>query len=89
MQTLQDYREQIDKIDNEIVALLGRRFALVKQIGKQKEVENKTIHDGAREEHILARLEKIGETHHVSHTLIKNIWRSIFADAKHLQEKNT
>jgi chorismate mutase len=29
---LKNYREQIDTLDNEIIYLLSRRFALVKQI---------------------------------------------------------
>lgn len=88
MKALEEYRKQIDKIDKEILILLGKRFSLVWQIGKQKAIERKAIRDANRERKILTRLEKIGKTHGVSKVLINTIWPKIFAHGKKLQKED-
>lgn len=55
---LNDIRNEIDKIDDEIAMLLDKRFALVEQVAAAKIGINKQVRDTAREESILARVSK-------------------------------
>jgi chorismate mutase len=37
--TLADYRRRIDALDDELVALLGRRFAIIREVAAVKQAE--------------------------------------------------
>ena len=52
---LQEYRAQIDAIDDQITDLLKRRFALSQKIGEYKKQNGIPVCDKTREEEILAR----------------------------------
>src|SRR5437870_3902715 len=49
-------REAIDRVDAEILALLGRRGRLVKEVGDRKRASGEDFHRPAREREVLARL---------------------------------
>jgi chorismate mutase len=46
-------RENIDKIDEELVALFGRRMKITKEIGDYKREHNLAIYDAGREQSIV------------------------------------
>ena len=52
---LQEYRAQIDAIDDQITDLLKRRFDLSQKIGEYKKQNGIPVCDKTREEEILAR----------------------------------
>ncbi|MDY6045159.1 MAG: chorismate mutase [Peptoniphilus sp.] len=54
--SIESMRREIDAIDNELIALLDRRFALSVAIGEEKKKEERSVEDGRREEEILARI---------------------------------
>ena len=58
---LQELRKQIDKIDEQILDLLNARTEVVKEVGKSKAKNSIGYYDPAREEKILARLQKINK----------------------------
>lgn len=83
--TLEDLREKIDKIDDEIVALLESRVQIVKEIGELKNKLNIDVYNPQREREILKRLQsKSSLTPHQ----IETIYQSIFTLTKVLQEEN-
>src|ERR1044071_692021 len=49
-------REQIDRIDDQILALLDRRAEVVKQVGEVKRSRSETFHVPGRERAVLERL---------------------------------
>lgn len=83
--TLQELREQIDKIDDEIVGLLEKRLQIAKQIGELKTKLNVEVYHPQREEEILRRLQSISS---LSPHQIETIYQSIFTLTKVLQEEN-
>ena len=52
-------REEIDSIDSEIIALLESRLNLSLQIGNVKRNLGKKLHDDAREELILQKIDEL------------------------------
>lgn len=57
--TLLFIREEIDSIDSEIIALLESRLNLSSQIGNVKRNLGKELHDDAREELILKKIDEL------------------------------
>jgi len=55
---LQDYREIIDRIDNELLRLFRERMEISRQIAMYKIEHDLPVYDGAREE---AKLAVVGE----------------------------
>ena len=47
---LDDYREEIDRIDEQIIELFGRRMEVARRIGEYKKENGLNILDSAREE---------------------------------------
>ena len=78
-------REQIDKIDNQILDLLNKRAVLVKEIGHLKSKGERNYFDPARQADILRRLERLneGQLHPES---IKRIFLTIFSESIALEE---
>lgn len=54
-------REQIDKIDEQILDLLNARTEVVKEVGKSKAKNSLNYYDPTREEKILTRLQQINK----------------------------
>ncbi len=76
-QSLSDYREAIDKIDEDILLALFRRFEIVKKIREYKLHSNVPLEDKDRERDLLGRLHKIGEEWGIGAGKIDAIWFQI------------
>jgi chorismate mutase len=75
---LKNLREEIDKLDDEIIFFLEKRFEIVKKIKNLNLKKN--IEDKKREEKILSK---------ISSNYIKNIYKEIFKNSKNLQKNKT
>ena len=53
---LNEIRQQIDAVDNEIVALLEERMKLVTQVSSYKQSTGKAIYDPEREKALLSKV---------------------------------
>jgi chorismate synthase len=81
-QSLNDYREAIDKIDEDILIALYRRFEIVKKVRDYK-IQNKLpLEDKERENQLLSRLQKIGEEWGIGAEKIESIWLQIISAGK-------
>jgi chorismate mutase/prephenate dehydratase len=58
---LQDFRQQIDKIDEQILQLFKERMNVSRQIALYKKAFNIPVLDTAREQEKLAKIEKKAE----------------------------
>lgn len=72
------YRKLIDDIDDKILDLLDKRYALVEKIGKNKRKNGKNIEDTQRENQILKRLTKNSDRYKLTKEFITSIWKKIF-----------
>ena len=77
IQGLDELRQEIDKIDEQIVRLLNQRMTIAKHVAEYKKENNVAVHDNGRESEILA---KVGEKY-------QDIYREIFKVSKSLQKK--
>lgn len=53
---LEEYRRQIDIIDDEIIELLLKRDEIIKDVKKYKQTNKIDIYDGEREQKIYSRI---------------------------------
>ncbi|MCD4820120.1 MAG: chorismate synthase [Candidatus Cloacimonetes bacterium] len=80
--TLLDYREAIDKIDEDILIALYRRLEISAQIGKLKKKNNIAMEDISREEKLLVILYQKGQEFGLESEFIQSIWKTLFKESK-------
>lgn len=78
---IKELREQIDEIDSKIVALLDRRFEIVKNIGKEKARRGISIESAKRESEILSAISDKA----ANSVAVQNIYAYIFKESKQVQ----
>ncbi|MGQ9825592.1 MAG: prephenate dehydratase domain-containing protein, partial [Desulfotomaculales bacterium] len=81
---LRQVREEIDRLDEQIVRLLGRRTRLAKKIGGLK--QGARIRDRKREEEIIRRVRKIAAEEGLDESFVVRIYRQLFTYCVALQE---
>lgn len=81
MNQINKLREEIDKVDCEIVKQLNKRIELVLEIKECKKKSNLPIEDYAREEEIVSNLE-FGE---LDEKFVRDIYEVIFRFSKSRQ----
>lgn len=82
---LEDYRNKIDEIDNEIARLLNERMLMSKAIGEEKAKSNTGVVDKNREKNILNRVTKLVNPECRVYT--KLIYEMIFETSKAYQRQ--
>ena len=85
MEELKEIRENINKIDEEIIYLLEKRFDLSKKVRDYKISHNKKIYDPEREKEIL---KKIKEDNPKYGKYFVKIYQEIMDQSKNLQKEN-
>ena len=82
---IEQLREQIDNLDNEIIRLLDARFDCSKAIGEEKKKIAKQVLDSKREEVILNKVENLSQKDHAPY--IKEIYKKIMEQSREYQGK--
>jgi len=82
-------REEIDKIDNELIRLLNKRMEIVKKVGELKNTTNAPIYRPEREKEIIERLTEISKKENgiLTKEDIEAIFLEIFAISRALERK--
>ena len=84
--SLDEYRKEIDEIDNQIIAFLNRRYQVVEKIKVEKEKTGQTIHDPTREAAALNRMAQALQAP-FSLEMLKDIYSVIFASSRKIQKR--
>ena len=86
---LKKLRDEIDKIDNEILDLLNKRMKIVKKVGELKNNTNAPIYRPEREKEIIDRLVKLSKEQNgvLGKDEIEAIFLEIFAISRSLERK--
>ncbi len=85
MNRLDDIRNEIDKLDNELIKGLVERFSLVTEVVNYKMENNLEIEDSNREEEILKKIEeKIDDVELIQR--INEIYLCLFNQSKLYQK---
>ncbi|GLB47487.1 chorismate mutase [Philodulcilactobacillus myokoensis] len=82
--TLDQKRQQIDQIDQQIVELLEQRFQIGKSIGEYKKIHHLPILNTNREYQVLERINKIVRNKRNSKQ-IQRIFRTIMNQTKTIE----
>ncbi len=82
---LADFRETIDKIDEDILIALGRRQNISELIGKFKQENNLQIENKEREEELLTKLKQKAKLWNIDESLVTNVWNIIISESKKKQ----
>lgn len=86
MKTIKQLRDDIDKIDADIIKKLSQRKIISEKIGKQKVKLNKKITDNKREEKIFLRYEKLSAKYNLQATFVKKLFKLIIVNSRQLQK---
>jgi chorismate mutase/prephenate dehydratase len=86
METIPQLRKRIDRLDDRIVALLARRFALARRIGRIKARTGNKVCDPKREREILARLKALPAAR-ACRAEVERIYRTLLAASRHQQAR--
>lgn len=84
MSTLNDLRDQIYKIDQQLVKLLQKRMELAIQIGKEKNLQNLPIIDQDQEKMVLKKVFRNGHEPITSNQL-QEIFKRIIRVSREIQ----
>ncbi len=87
VESLKELRGKIDIVDDELITLLGKRMALVDEIGEAKKENNVTILQVGRYENILNDRVNKGEDENLSADFVKDIFEYIHQNSIKRQEK--
>ena len=79
---LNDLREAIDKIDEDILIAIKRRNQISKKIGIWKKENNLPVIDNKREQKLITDLEKKATMWNMNSEIIQSIWKIILRESK-------
>ncbi len=80
-----DYREAIDKIDEDILIALGRRQKISELIGIFKQENKLQIKNKEREKELLIKLKQKAKLWNIDDSLVTNLWDIIISESKKRQ----
>lgn len=80
--TLEDFRQEIDAIDDQIVELLGRRFTIISEVKRVKQQMGATTYQPDREKKILERVVAKGRELGLNPLLLQALFIQIFSVSK-------
>ncbi len=85
MNELEKLRKVIDDIDKRIIALLRKRIAASKKIGKEKKSLDMKIEDKKREKIVIEKIKKEAKKSGLNEETAENIYKLILKDSKEKQ----
>jgi chorismate mutase len=83
---LDSLRKQVNKIDDLLVDLLGKRMKIAKRIGEQKKKQGLPFFDQVRFNRVLSRQIKKGKRYGLGEKIIKEIYQAIHEEALRVQK---
>ncbi|KAE9530291.1 bifunctional chorismate mutase/prephenate dehydrogenase [Testudinibacter aquarius] len=88
MQPLQPLRDEIDKVDRELLGLLEKRLSLVAEVGQVKHQHGLPVYAPEREAEMLAARRQEAEKMGISPDLIEDLLRRIMRESYQNEHKN-
>lgn len=85
MKELENYRKQIDELDNQIIECLARRFEIVRAVGRLKAEKSIEVVQSRRAEQVVKRVSDMAQDKNVDPELIRNFYLAMI-DVAHVIE---
>ena len=83
--SLEEKREEIDRIDEEIVRLIGERLKAAESIGQEKSQLGLPVTDSTREKVVLERVRELARKANINEDGIENLYKEIMRLAKSVE----
>lgn len=87
LKLLQESREKIDQIDDEIIDLIAKRTSLAKDIASAKKILAKDIEDRKREDYIQQKIKEVAKSKHINQASLSQIMKILTDLNKDEQQK--
>jgi chorismate mutase len=84
---LDEFRQEIDAVDKQIISLLAKRFEIVRKVGAYKAERNIPPLDQERWREVLLSKMKQAKLLNLSEALVKDIYERIHKEALKLEKK--
>jgi len=84
---IKELRQEIDKIDDEILELLNKRKEIIKDITVLKKELNEPIYDKDRERQLLEKLKIKSKEKDLDENFVSSIYEIILKNSKEEQKK--
>lgn len=82
---LAQLRKQIDQVDARIVALVGERLAIVKQVGRLKQAQATEVQDPKRETELYLRMHQLSIEHQVPLEVVAHLFDYLMGESRKVQ----
>ncbi len=83
---LNEYRKQIDVIDETIIEKIGQRFEVVKAIGQLKKEAGIEVLDSSRESKVLVKMNELAIKYNVPIEVVIHIYDYLMSESKKMQK---
>jgi len=87
MKDIWQLREDIDTIDEQLLALLAERFQKSDAVAEYKKKHKKPVLDPSREKELFAALEQKAKEYHLPPAAIISIFKEVLHQSRRLQEQ--
>jgi len=86
MEKLTAYRESIDAIDAQLVELLGRRYAICREVARLKKAHDIPMMQTGRVEQVKQRCARLAAQHEVDPDFIRELYALIIGEACRIED---
>ncbi len=80
-ESLADFRQRIDHIDDQLVDLLGQRLSLIREVAQSKKDHQTAVMQPNRVVQVIERCKARGRRHHIREALIEQLYGLIIDEA--------
>lgn len=87
MSELDGFRDEIDDLDRRLVALIGRRYEICRQVAEHKRSNGIPMMQSGRVEQVKARVAELGVQHGVNPELLRQLYALIIGEAWRLEDE--
>jgi len=84
---LETLREEINRIDENIITLLSKRMEVAKSIAALKKVKGISVEDRDREKTLFLKLEREARRNNISEEFVSEVFGLIVSHSKLIQSK--
>ena len=85
MKTLQDYRNRIDALDDQIITLLEERYEIVRNVGHHKAQNHLEVVQTGRVVEVLDRVEDFAKKHNLDPQFVRSLYEIMIDHAHDLE----
>lgn len=84
---IEELRKDIDKLDNQIIELIRKRFALVSKVADYKKKNDIPVEDSEREKKLLESKKELAAELGIDSNLIEKIFNELLEESRNIQKK--